>query len=378
MEKIYLKPVSDSTFEFIFLKDHPGRLLSNSDDPPDSYHSSDIFTPHKTIPGAWKFLGRLDDRVTLMNGEKVLPLPIEGTIRQHSLVREAVVFGIGRAIPGLLIFKSDAAEKLDDEDFIEKIWPTVDTANRVAEGFSQIGRDMIVPMPAGTSIPLTDKKNIIRAQIYSVFEKEIEGAYARLEQRNEGSMMIDGVELEMHLLKLGQQILGPRLSDPKDDLFALGLNSLQAIQMRGLILRDLYLGGNGGRMSQNVLFENGNIANLSKHVENIRSSASAAKEKPIDLMKDLISKFSTFDKHTTRNNENPQVYTIVSPRTLSHFLTKVHQVLGPYRRNRWPRSAHPPSTFKPAKRLDNLLPDPWPRSSLPPPEILPREETSTS
>ena len=95
MKNIYPKPIAADTFEFVFLKDHPGRIVSNSDDPPKSFHSRDIFTPHKTITGAWKYLGRLDDRITLMNGEKVLPLPIEGSVRRHKLGREAVVFGLG-------------------------------------------------------------------------------------------------------------------------------------------------------------------------------------------------------------------------------------------------------------------------------------------
>lgn len=311
MKDIYPKPIAADTFEFVFLKNHPGRNISNSDDPPNSFHSRDIFTPHKTIPGAWKFLGRIDDRVTLMNGEKVLPLPIEGSIRQHKLVREAVVFGIGRVIPGLLVFRSQTAKDLGDKDFIETVWPIVDAANCVAEGFSQIGVDMIVPMPAGVSIPLTDKGSIVRAQVYNVFAKEIEEAYAC----QEGTIIMDGAELETHLLSLGQQILGPQLSDPKDDLFTLGMNSLQAIQMRGFILRDLYLGGNGRKLSQNLVFENGNIANLAKHLEDVRSSRSVVKEKPIAVMKDLISKFSAFEKHIPGANETCKTHTIVSRRT---------------------------------------------------------------
>ena len=315
MRNIYPKPIATDTFEFVFLKDHPGRLISNSDDPPGSFHSRDIFTPHKTIPDAWKYLGRLDDRVTLMNGEKVLPLPIEGSIRQHTLVKEAVVFGIGRAIPGVLIFRSQAAKELGDEDFVENVWSTVDAANRVAEGFSQIGKDMIVPMPAEVLIPMTDKGSIIRAQVYNVFEKEIEAAYFRLEQCQEGTMRLEGAELKTHLLKLGQQIIGSQLSDPNEDLFSLGMNSLQAIQVRGTILRDLYLGGNGRKMSQNVVFEQGSIANLAKYLEDLRICQEAVKEKPIALMKELISKFSVFENYQPNTNETLRAPTVVSHRS---------------------------------------------------------------
>ena len=323
MKNIYPKPIAADKFEFVFLKDHPGRIVSNSDDPPESFHSRDIFTPHKTITGAWKYLGRLDDRVTLMNGEKVLPLPIEGSVRRHKLVREAVVFGTGRTIPGLLVFRSQTAKDLEDQNFIEEIWPIVDAANRVAEGFSQIGMDMIVPMPAGMSIPLTDKGSVIRAQVYNVFEKEVEDAYVRLEQRQEGTMIIDGAELETHLLKMSQQILGRQISDPGDDLFTLGMDSLQAIQMRGSILRDLYLGGNSRKLSQNIVFEKGNIANLARHIEDLRASRDVVKEKPIAMMEDLISEFSAFNKHTPGASESPKAYSIVSHGKFPRYLLRL-------------------------------------------------------
>lgn len=91
-EKVPENP-EDNLHEAIVLHGHSGLAMTNSDDPPNSYHTSDLFIPHPTIPDAWKFVGRMDDRVTLLNGEKVLPLPIEGRIRGHEFVKEAVVFG---------------------------------------------------------------------------------------------------------------------------------------------------------------------------------------------------------------------------------------------------------------------------------------------
>jgi len=89
---LVMRPVDDTTCECIVLDGHKGKEMSNSNDPPNSYHTSDLFTPHPTIPKAWKFIGRLDDRVTLMNGEKVLPLPMEGRIGRDPLVKQAVIF----------------------------------------------------------------------------------------------------------------------------------------------------------------------------------------------------------------------------------------------------------------------------------------------
>ena len=106
---IWMKPVGADLYECVYLAGHPALTASNSDEPPGSYHSRDVFTPHPTIPDRWKYITRLDDRLTLVNGEKVLPLPIEGSIKQSPLVQEAVVIGVGKSAPGLLIFRSDEA-----------------------------------------------------------------------------------------------------------------------------------------------------------------------------------------------------------------------------------------------------------------------------
>lgn len=305
MKQIWPKPINDDTFEFVYLKDYPGRVVSNADDPPESFHSKDIFTPHKTIPGAWKYLGRVDDRITLINGEKVLPLPIEGRIRQGALVKEAVVFGVGRSIPGLLLFRSEAAKGLKDGEFVSAVWPEIEATNRTAEGFSQIGKDMVVPLPAGIEVPTTDKGSVIRAQVYKTFERDIDGAYEALENQVEGTLRLEVPELERYLVSLGQQIIGPKLSSPHDDLFNLGLDSLQAVQLRGYIVRDLDLGGNGKNLGQNIVFEKGNIANLANYLHNMRLNRESTKKRPIEFMADLISKYSILGNNKPRSTKVP-------------------------------------------------------------------------
>lgn len=288
-------------------------MESNSDDPPESYHSKDLFRPHPSIPNAWKYLGRLDDRITLVNGEKVLPLPIEGRIREEALVKEAVVFGVARSIPGLLAFRAEAAKDMSDVEFISAIWPAVEAANQHAEGFSQIGEDMIVPLPAGIAIPLTDKGSMIRAQMYATFEKEINSVYDKLEEGQEGGLELGLLGLEEHLMKLGQQIIGPQLLNPQTDFFSVGMDSLQAIQMRGRIVGNLNLGGNSKKLTQNVIFDTANVSNLAKHLLRIRQRQDVNEERddPIAEMKNMIQKNSTFESHTYSSSTEPDRHVVV-------------------------------------------------------------------
>jgi long-subunit acyl-CoA synthetase (AMP-forming) len=95
-------------------------------------------------------MSMLDDRIYLINGEKVLPLTIEGCIKQHQLVHEAVVVGLGKAAPGLLILRSPEAEaeNISDDEYLDSIWPIIQEANSHAEAFSRISRDLVAIMPS--------------------------------------------------------------------------------------------------------------------------------------------------------------------------------------------------------------------------------------
>ena len=274
--------------------------MSNSDDPPNSFHTRDLWTPHATIPDAWKFAGRLDDRVTLVNGEKVLPLPMEGRIRQDPLVREVAVFGIGRTAPGLLVFPSTLAKGLSAEDFIDRIWPSVQDANKNAEDFSQISKDMIVPTSVETDYPRTDKGTIMRARVYDVFSSTIDEAYNRVEDIAEGSLRLGGAELEKYLLNACNERLELKLRTVEDDFFAAGLDSLRAMQLATYLRRNLYLGGYGKQLTQNLIYESGTVALLAQYLHQLQSGtqtenrSTSSTKSDLKAMADLVEKYSQF------------------------------------------------------------------------------------
>ena len=162
---------------------------------------------------------------------------------------------------------------------------------------------MVVTLPYGIEIPTTDKGSIIRAQLYKAFASEIGNAYRQLEGQNEGKMKLTLSELDIYLLKLAQQVIGLHVSNLHDDLYTEGMTSLQAIQLRGNIVRDLDLGSNGRKLSQNIIFEQGNLANLAKYLDNLRLNMDIVSEKPVEAMKELISKYTVSIK--PRQADNP-------------------------------------------------------------------------
>ncbi|KAM0140952.1 hypothetical protein ACHAO1_002078 [Botrytis cinerea] len=288
---IYMDPLGDNQFECVYLKSHPGLSVSNSDDPaPGSWRSKDVFEPHPTIPDTWKYVTRLDDRVTLSNGEKVLPLPIEGRLRQEEIIREAAVFGVDRAIPGVLIFR--ASDELPDEEYLEAIWPAIVDANSRAEGFSQITKEMVGLVPSDIEYPRTDKGSIIRAQIYRKFADKIDELYESLDGDAEGTLRLDLAGTEVFLTETYEDITGHALESIDTDFFNADIDSLRAIQMRRIIQKTLDL--KGQQLSSNVVYEHGTVRALAQYLFSLSSGGGEQNKDNVPLMESLIEKYSTF------------------------------------------------------------------------------------
>ncbi|KAI1773294.1 acetyl-CoA synthetase-like protein [Hypoxylon cercidicola] len=285
---VQMDPLGDNQFEAVYLRGHPG--LFNIDS--DSWRSRDVFVPHPSLPDVWKYVTRLDDRVTLSNGEKVLPLPIEGCIRQHELVREAVVAGIDKPLPGVLLFRTESSDDLSDEAYLEAVWPTIVEANSRAEAFSQITKDMVYILGSDVQYPRTDKGIVIRAQVYKHFAAEIEEMYTRLDDGAEGTLRYGIEGLEGFIKGLYEDIMGTTLDSVDTDFFTAGIDSLNAIQMRRRIQKTLYLGGQ--KLSNNVVYERGNVRSLARHLYSLAQGAEDEDEDREPLMHELIDKYSKF------------------------------------------------------------------------------------
>ncbi|KAI8313480.1 Adenylate-forming reductase Nps9 [Colletotrichum sp. SAR11_59] len=304
---ILMDEISPGIFECVCLDGWPSKSTNNSDDPPNSFRTRDLFTRHPTQPDMWKYISRLDDRFTLINGEKVLPIPIEGRIRLEQIVKEAIVFGEQRDYPGVLIVKADSVADMPDEQFLEEIWPAVEAANAQAESFSRIPKELVVILPSDAEYPKTDKGTFIRVPFYRKFEKEIQAAYDGYENENDkgGSLSLEGADLENWLFQQLNEKSENALPSVEADFFASGIDSLLCIQTWSLIKRKLDLGGRQGQLGQNVLYETGNIKQLARHLEGLKSGREDAVKDELEKMEELIAKYSSFKTHVPGSTPKP-------------------------------------------------------------------------
>ncbi|KAL5366111.1 hypothetical protein BJX96DRAFT_169654 [Aspergillus floccosus] len=264
--------VGGSVYECVYLPGHPSLSASNADD--GSYHSGDLFVQHPTHPKRWKYVARGDDRVTLTNGEKVLPLPIEGTIRRHPLVDKAVVVGVQKAEPGLLIFRAQAAKDTPAEEILDHIWSTVEEANARAEQFSRISRAMVTVLPEGTVCPRTDKRSIIRTQVYADFKDDINRMYSRSDDRA-GALQLSVDDTAAHLLTLCQKELHVPISTVHDNLYSYGF-------------------ADAATVLQNLVYDAGNISRLAEAIYAIQHGQHTQHKDERALARDWIERYSSF------------------------------------------------------------------------------------
>lgn len=289
---IRMVPRGADTFECMVTDGLPSKTTSNSGNPPRSYYTRDTFTPHPTIPDAWRYLGRLDDRVTLMNGEKVLPIPYEHTIRQHELVQEAVVFGVDKTVPGLLIVPSEKAALLSKDEILKEVIPKVELANSRAEEFGRIAPEMIGVLDPGTEYPRTDKGTVIRTAFYRQFAQQIDDIYERFAAPQAALRVLEYDGLLQYLMDMFQEKLGLTELDTTTDFFDAGVDSRQAITARAQITREIDVGGRP--VGSNVIFEYPNVERLAKHLFSLRTGSCETEDDEVFEMAQLIKKYSTF------------------------------------------------------------------------------------
>ncbi|KAF4468798.1 male sterility [Fusarium albosuccineum] len=285
-------PRGPNLYECCVTDGWPAKVQSNQ--PDNSYATKDLFEPHPTIPRAWKYIARIDDTIVLVNGEKFNPLAMEGSIRSNKNIKEAVVFGAGRPYLGILVVPAERWAGASEDEILQAVWPVVESANHSADAFARISKGMIKLLPWDCEYPRTDKGSVIRQACYKSFKNVIDEAYD-LEDVISGDLkQMDISELQAFIKQLVVETLSLSEAPTEDaDFFTMGLDSLQAIQMRSSILKAVDIGGK--KLGQNVVFEHPSIQNLSQFLLELRLGQDSTKTAPIEQeMSQLIEKYGVF------------------------------------------------------------------------------------
>ncbi|CAG8289918.1 unnamed protein product [Penicillium salamii] len=304
---------SAEIYELCVLEGWPSKVASNR--PDNSYATKDLFEKHPTTPNAWRYYARQDDTLVLENGEKANPLVIEGVARNNSNVAEAIAFGANKPRLGMFVVPSDSCDKTNEE-LVDNIFPAIEKCNAESPAFAYMSRDMIHVLPSDASYRKTDKGTVIRSAFYRDYQSHIDQIYDV--EVPEGERICEGAELieflRQQLLEVAPT-LQPASLEEQTDIFSLGIDSLQSIRLRTMILKTLHLGGQ--KLSQNFVFENPSLQAMADALTCLRLGQTPKEEIAVEQrMTALIEKYSAnFESHISVTRQANGEHIIVTGAT---------------------------------------------------------------
>ncbi|KAG5652629.1 putative NRPS-like protein biosynthetic cluster [Sphagnurus paluster] len=316
--KLRWVPQGDGTFECQFLtceKHHP--MVTNLEDV-DGYATSDLWVPHPTKKGLWKIVGRIDDVITHSSGEKTVPAPMEDVVISSPIVllasvQAVVMFGRERDQTGILIEPKPGHEidTKDNDQLAElrnKLWPTIEEANKAGPTFSRIFKEMILITSKDKPLPRTGKGTIMRKAALTLYEKEIDALYDAVETsirtaENVNSPATWSVEdVQQWMVQQAVDLTSGSSISPSVDLFEQGFDSLSATFLRLRIIGALRLSGDQAiqkaaqDLTQSLVYSYPKIEDLAAHVSSLYASPGGIQDVAHSdrkaLIENLIEKYA--------------------------------------------------------------------------------------
>lgn len=243
-------------------------------------------------------VGRNDDVIVLANGEKVTPRILETMLFESQLVKAAIAFGDGQFELGVIIQPSLSLKVEDYHDFKSSCWPIVLQAGERMDAHARISsKEAIIVAPSAMILPRSDKGSIMRKEIYKMFEAEIAAVYQALDNSSVDACAVhlDTDNLEDDLKTTIQTRLTWRAKAEEwtidDDLFELGMDSLQAVQLRRFILTSIpnlpAAAPKAERVPRDFVYQNPTVTQLAKALK--ASAQISSNDSSIDH---LVEQFS--------------------------------------------------------------------------------------
>ncbi|KAF4498811.1 nonribosomal peptide synthetase [Fusarium agapanthi] len=287
------EPRENELSELVVKPGWPFLIKTNRED--GSYASSDLFEPHPSIPNAWRYHSRADAQITLGNGKKFDPSPIEGSILASTkLLQDVLIFGSGRDYAGALLFPSSS--DISTDEVIDSVWPHIDKLNADSQTHTRINKTMLVVVPVKKGqkpLEKSSKGTILRRQAEENYSGEIEGAY------NNTSCSTTNVPdggIQKAVQDCFEKVLG-RQVEPDQDLYGQGVDSISCIQIRKMLEQTCL--SEDGRLPLNVIYDQGTVDSLVEYLERSNPGDSGlnadADESEVNLMHALVGKYSNFD-----------------------------------------------------------------------------------
>ena len=205
---------------------------------------SDLYSRHPDPEKSflYKYHGRKDDIIVLSNGEKVLPAPIETTLKSDPHVKGVMVTGSGHFQPSALIDLNGDPPKDPQEkhEMVEALVPIISEANEHAPAHGKLDLDHTFFATPEKPVEYLGQGKIQRPRTHAKYKDEIDDIYRAAEEGEDhiGNSNIPSLDITSEKsVAAWLQLLGAEVSenikelDLDQDMFEAGIDSLQVIKM---------------------------------------------------------------------------------------------------------------------------------------------------
>ncbi|KAJ3517676.1 hypothetical protein NLJ89_g350 [Agrocybe chaxingu] len=301
-------PQGDGTYECQILtteKHHPA--IENMQNP-RGYATSDTFMRHPTKEGLWRIVGRIDDVIIHSSGEKTVPAPMEQIILGNPMARSVVMFGRNHDQAGVLVepaagHEIDVSDKAQVADIRNKIWPSIEEANRNAPAFSKIYKEMVLVTSRDRPLPRSPKGTVMRKAALHLYDEDIEELYRVVESTSGIDKIVppqswDIAGLKTWLVEQARDIRSSSTISSSKDLFDQGFDSLSATFLRLRISSALRTSQRFAKavesLGQNFVYAHPVIDDLARFILDLSKTPieDQTTESKIEAIENMINKYS--------------------------------------------------------------------------------------
>ncbi|KEP48049.1 putative acetyl-CoA synthetase-like protein [Rhizoctonia solani 123E] len=309
----------DHSFELVFVVsgDHKPFELNFEVDGKPAYRTKDLVVRHPCKPDLWKFVGRLDEQIILLNGEKTNPGPMEGEIVKCPIVHYAVMFGRERNQTGVLIELEESASTLYQTKegrakAMEQIWPFIERANQTSPSHSRLDKQTVIIVDPARSLPRTPKGTVPRSAALKLYAHDIEEMYLELEK---DTSAVEGVEppqswtstkdVEDWISKSVQSLLG-REVDVTGDLFQQGMDSLTATMLLRILKSSLHASSDPNvqsaatKINQQTIFGKPTVRQLAQLLVQLSENDDASVDPVAEALQNILAMIQKYDSDWPR------------------------------------------------------------------------------
>ncbi|CAF1084633.1 unnamed protein product [Adineta ricciae] len=226
------------------------------------YTAGDIFLEDPPNSGQYLILGRQDDTLVHVNGEKTNALAMEDSIRSSPLIKQVAIVGHNQFCAAALIqLDIEEAFNYEFDEIEEKVWKVVEQANSKAPSHSHILRQLVKIIPMNKSLPATHKGNIMRQKVNQEYSTLIKKIYEKFFNQQSETTRHQSVWTKETIKKYLEDKLSSfvheddrtKIKNSSRSIFDFGINSLQVIQLRNSICQDIH------EISKNFIYEYSSI-----------------------------------------------------------------------------------------------------------------------